>query len=376
MEHLQPKDRKILVNVLSDLPHFQTVRERQVIVRNALGDYPQVGKTLRFLDWNGPPLVVADNLVHLLEGQEAVRGVPALGLLALEIEPLAGAAHKEVADLRRRMRWGAEESSVSSDVWREARSTTQIVLERIIGENTLRPLYYLRRALRAADAVVRVDVRGIPRGTGFLLSQDVIMTNRHLFAKKEEIATDEIRCTQAVFFNEVPDPVGDATFHRQSEVAIPQSDKNPLVHSNKDLDFVLIRLADRAPVLSCLEIRPVVLKQTQRVAIIQHAGGYPKQISLQNNLVAYADDRVLQYYTSTKAGSSGSPVFDDEFAIVAIHTGWVHNKTWSGDGLRLTDPERVVDREYRNQGTSMVAVLNDLRAQAPLLCEELAIAEK
>jgi hypothetical protein len=58
------KDRKILLNGLSDIPQFRTVRERQTIILNALSGYPlsgEIDKALRFLDWEGAPVVVADN---------------------------------------------------------------------------------------------------------------------------------------------------------------------------------------------------------------------------------------------------------------------------------------------------------------------------
>jgi len=39
------------------------------------------------------------------------------------------------------------------------------------------------------------------------------------------------------------------------------------------------------------------------------------KISMQNNFVAYADRQVLQYTTTTLPGSSGAPVFDDDFQV-------------------------------------------------------------
>jgi len=96
------------------------------------------------------------------------------------------------------------------------------------------------------------------------------------------------------------------------------------------------------------------VRRDDRVAIIQHPGGHLKKISMQNNFVAYADANVVQYTTSTLPGSSGSPVFDDEFKVVAIH----HS---GGD---LTEPS--TGRRYlRNAGTSIIAVLKDLQVNAP-----------
>lgn len=96
------------------------------------------------------------------------------------------------------------------------------------------------------------------------------------------------------------------------------------------------------------------MRRDDRVAIIQHPGGHLKKISMQNNFIAYADANVVQYTTSTLPGSSGSPVFDDEFKVVAIH----HS------GGMLVEPG-TQQRYLRNAGTSMIAVLKDMQANAP-----------
>ncbi len=54
----------------------------------------------------GPALVVADNLVRLLEGQEVAPGLLALQVIARAIEPIAGMDHREqLAGLQRRLGW-------------------------------------------------------------------------------------------------------------------------------------------------------------------------------------------------------------------------------------------------------------------------------
>ena len=123
------------------------------------------------------------------------------------------------------------------------------------------------------------------------------------------------------------------------------------------------------------------LEQDQRVAIIQHPGGFLKKISMQNNFVADADDRLVQYYTSTQAGSSGSPVFDDDFAVVAIHHSAVHDQDWHGGGrlhppsAQPSDPKQLEELQWRNQGTSMIAIRDKLQAQAPELLAKMAILD-
>lgn len=91
------------------------------------------------------------------------------------------------------------------------------------------------------------------------------------------------------------------------------------------------------------------VRKDQRINIIQHPNGLPKQISLQNNLIQYVGGDVLQYVTSTNPGSSGSPVFNDGWEVVGLHH--------AGGDL----PEPTTNRRYRrNEGILLSRILADL----------------
>jgi V8-like Glu-specific endopeptidase len=85
------------------------------------------------------------------------------------------------------------------------------------------------------------------------------------------------------------------------------------------------------------------------VNIIQHPAGRPKEISFQNNFVEYVGGNVLQYVTSTLNGSSGAPVLNDGWEVVALHH--------AGGNI----PEPATQRRYfRNEGILVERVLADL----------------
>ena len=67
-------------------------------------------------------------------------------------------------------------------------------------------------------------------------------------------------------------------------------------------------------------------------------------------------------YTSTEAGSSGSPVFNEDFEVVGLHHSWTE----------LAEPDPGL-RYFRNQGSSMIAVLDALKAAAPMLWSALTV---
>jgi TIR domain/Effector-associated domain 8 len=106
-----PEDRTLLVNALSDVPQFELVRERRALIRTALDGHPfspDIHRTLRFLDWDGPSLTVADTLVRLIEGQEVAPGFPALRALVEAIGPLTGAHREDITKLQQRLGWVAK----------------------------------------------------------------------------------------------------------------------------------------------------------------------------------------------------------------------------------------------------------------------------
>jgi len=269
----------------------------------------------------------------------------------------------QLVGLRLRMNWGADPAPAPPQNWHDDRRPIDVVRERIIGENTLRPINYLHKALRAADAVVRVEVPGRGSGTGFLLAADLMVTNHHVIAD-----ADQAERAQITFFYEL-----DIDGQKREEVTVG-TPTDPLRYTDEGLDVTVISLQDGPKLAHYLPLRPSQLAQDQRVAIIQHPGGFLKKISMQNNLVAYTDGRTVQYYTSTQAGSSGSPVFDDDFAVVAIHHGAIQNDAWDGAGhVRQSDPKQIDALQWRNQGTTASAFIRALKVEAPDLLNTMTV---
>jgi V8-like Glu-specific endopeptidase len=133
-----------------------------------------------------------------------------------------------------------------------------------------------------------------------------------------------------------------------------------LFYTNPDLDVTVVEVLDTPAHVTPLTLARLLANKDERVNIIQHPGGHYKKISMQNNFVAFADARHLHYVTSTEPGSSGSPVFNNDFLVIGIH----HS------GGYLLEPGS--DQAYlRNAGSSMIAVLDDLQANAPQIYAQL-----
>jgi V8-like Glu-specific endopeptidase len=73
------------------------------------------------------------------------------------------------------------------------------------------------------------------------------------------------------------------------------------------------------------------IQSGSRVSIIQHPLGAPKQISVLASLVVSDVGSNLFYASTTMVGSSGSPVFDENWQVIALHCGegcWDAERRW------------------------------------------------
>jgi hypothetical protein len=105
--------------------------------------------------------------------------------------------------------------------------------------------------------------------------------------------------------------------------------------TDKPLDFSLVALkGDVGKIasygwngLSAAEGKIIV---GEYVTIIQHPDGKRKQLALRDNQVVDVLDNHLHYRTDTSPGSSGSPVFNDQWEVVALHHSGVPKKDAQG----------------------------------------------
>jgi hypothetical protein len=66
-----------------------------------------------------------------------------------------------------------------------------------------------------------------------------------------------------------------------------------------------------------------------------------KKIGMVHNVVRYVGD-AIRYRTDTEEGSSGSPVFNEQWQVVALHHRWVRDST--GAATEIRSQERRIER--------------------------------
>ncbi len=214
-------------------------------------------------------------------------------------------------------------------------------LEKIMGQqSTLLPISFLENGLKRAQSVVRItttDNNGSTcYGSGMLLTGNWLLTNHHVLPTAERAAT------AVVEFNYELNAEG------LSKAAVPfRLQPADGFRTSEQHDHTLVRFAgEPCAKWGGLTLKPAKAVVDTRVVIIQHPAGGPKQIGLSHNLVTYADENVVQYLTDTLPGSSGSPVFNENWEIVALHN--------SGGHLREPGSKQIV---YRNAGIAIGRVL-------------------
>jgi V8-like Glu-specific endopeptidase len=214
------------------------------------------------------------------------------------------------------------------------------------GQDTMLDIAFLRRGMECAGAVCRLTTTFAGRiyhGTGFRVGVRTLLTNHHVLHDWKH-ADSHPSSVEAAFGYEL-----DVNGRLRTATLVPCDVAT--IRGEREHDFAVIMTDEALPDdATTLPLDPTAkITVDSRVYIVQHPGGLPKKIALAHNLVRYVTPDVVQYWTDTEAGSSGSPVFDDSWRVVALHHQWVEAP--DGDGLA-----------YRNQGRAIGKVIERMAA--------------
>ena len=333
------EDRKQLITLLKDLPELGTERSRLQILESA-----GLKQLLSMIDLSGNSFVAVSEIVSYLSNYgRLTHDHEALGLFLNTLKGFVGIQQQEFLDkLLTKYDMMTPIAAIPNISQWQGGETTLGVLEKIIGENTLRPIAFLQQGLEVARSVVYIIVQsGYERwsGTGFLVTEDLLLTNNHVLPSSNLLQNSIFRFNYEDDFRGRAQPTDE--YYAKS---------NGVFYTNQQLDYTLVQLdGNPGQKWGCLPLLPRNIKRGERVNIIQHPAGRPKEISFQNNFVEYVGGNVVQYITSTLNGSSGSPVFNNGWEVVALHHA----------GGNIPEPT-TQQRYFRNEGILIEKILLDL----------------
>ncbi|MFE1591353.1 trypsin-like serine peptidase [Nocardia sp. NPDC058705] len=260
-------------------------------------------------------------------------------------------------------------------------------LERVIGfANELQAANFLTRGARAAAAVARISLadngREVPMGTGSMVSPQLLLTNNHVLPTPEAAESVVLEFRAEVDIDNVPT----ATVRYRLAPA-------DFFVTDKHLDYTVVRVApgpDGVAPGTTFGWNPLIAKPGKIVIgeamnVVGHPSGRLKEISIRHNRLDLQLDDFLHYASDTEPGNSGSPVFNDQWEIVALHHAGVPKKDDKGRVLRKDgklwqsgDGDDAIDW-IANEGARVSVLLHDLgsrqfdAAQRALL-DELGLA--
>ena len=183
---------------------------------------------------------------------------------------------------------------------------------------------FLKRAIEQAASVCRIEIpiQNI-KATGVLIAPRLVLTNYHVFN------LDESDDMQANALNAIL-RFGCFTAENGIETegqSFALDKQNPILHFShtEKLDYVLLQVD--SSILGTKEVKPAQWKINNSlipkmgINLLQHPSGDSMKLSISCNGIAgvYSERGLIQYVNKAAGGSSGSPCFDKNWKLVALH---------------------------------------------------------
>lgn len=248
----------------------------------------------------------------------------------------------------------------------------RIGFERVIGKADFLNVSFLELALAVSRFVGRINIKisrmqSVGFGTGFMVSPRLLLTNNHVLSTKQDAVHSEVE------FDYQYDRFG-----RLLPVVNYSLEPNTFFITDRELDFTLVAVSQKA-VQANVELKSYGWSRLigdegkaligDSLNIIQHPRGEAKQISLRSNQLLNLLENFAHYETDTEPGSSGSPVYNDQWEVIALHHSGVP-KTQGGQLLAVDgsvwrdgvdDPDKLA--WVANEGIRISRIVNFIKRE-------------
>lgn len=226
---------------------------------------------------------------------------------------------------------------------------TEFAYERAIGRNdslysNFTELIALTKR-KVGRIVIIEDGKKTGYATGFMVSKRLLLTNWHVFRNKEMAEESEVH-----FFYEY-----DAHGYPMSPVIFKFDTSGFFNNEALDYCFVAVKPTDITGKVTIESIGYLYLDKAlgkigdihvEKLNVIHHPQGDYKQISIRENTFTGIEETKIFYEADTAQGSSGSPVFNDQWQVVGLHHKSIAKM--SADG-----------KEFLDKDDNIIPVIND-----------------
>lgn len=232
-------------------------------------------------------------------------------------------------------------------------------LERMLGVmNDILSIEFLEAGIEAGKAVGRLELQGgLGAGTGFLVCPDLLITNHHVLP--DDGVAQDATFTVLAEDNKIGPPRSSHTYYL---------DPGRFFYTHLELDFTLVAIDDKEHLSDAYGWLPLLAEQGKilighPVNLIQHPQGQDKKVVVHDSrlldLVNKDEfDPFCWYSADTERGSSGSPVFNNHWEVIALHHRAVPATNKNGNILDVNGKVMSEDR-YRAEPHNIKWVANE-----------------
>jgi S1-C subfamily serine protease len=162
------------------------------------------------------------------------------------------------------------------------------------------------KALKARKSIVRIESPiGNAIGTGVLIANNLLLTCYHIFTKTQ------VKQAWARFDYK--------SENNNSDRNLFELDTNFIINRNQP-DFALLKIKSQVQRKSISINENSILDSGEEIRIIHHPQGKPLLISNLGEIIQVGED-YIDHNLQTDDGSSGAPIFNNQWELIAIHQG-------------------------------------------------------
>lgn len=235
-----------------------------------------------------------------------------------------------------------------------------VLTEALFGANDLEPVRVLQKGYQVSRAVGRIQVMSphgthIGHGSGFLVAPGLLLTNHHVLHDVDEAQRSFIIFDDEAYLEGLLS--SPRQFRITGDVFTTSATADYAFASVESVDQSGNRLSDYGH-LPLIKPSGKAIK-FEPVSVVQHPGGKAKAIAIRNSFIMGRVRDGAYYTADTQGGSSGSPVFNREWQVVALHHRYVPHPidkdlVLANRGVRVSCIYRDLD-DKQSRGETMAA---------------------